>query len=68
MTIQTLFGQEVQPSKPRSIRFRQIKAVYEAMTVREEVTSYLKPGTRFSAPQQVYETFSFLMRELLADA
>lgn len=63
MTIQTLFGQDVQPSKPRSIRFRQIKAVYETMTVREEVISYLKPGTRFSAPQQVYETFSFLMHE-----
>lgn len=63
MTIQTLFGQEAQPSKPRSIRFRQIKAVYETMTVRDEVTSYLKPGTRFSAPQQVYDTFSFLMHE-----
>jgi DNA repair protein RadC len=63
MTIATLFGEEEITSKPRSIKFKQIKAVYETLTVKEEITDYLKTGTRFSAPQQVYDTFSFLMKE-----
>ena len=63
MTIQTLFGTEEVTSKPRTIKFKQIKAVYETLTVKEEITDYLKTGTRFSAPQQVFETFSFLMKE-----
>lgn len=63
MTIDTLFGQEHVTSKPRTIKFKQIKAIYETVTVREEITDYLKPGNRFSSPQQVYETFSFLMKE-----
>lgn len=63
MTITTLFGIEEITHKPRAIKFKQIKAVYETLTVREEITNYLKPGTRYTAPQQVYETFSFLMRE-----
>jgi len=63
MTINTLFGEEEITSKPRSIKFKQIKAVYETLTVKEEITDYLKTGTRFSAPQQVYDTFSFLMKE-----
>jgi DNA repair protein RadC len=63
MTINTLFGEEEISSKPRSIKFKQIKAVYETLTVKEEITDYLKTGTRFSAPQQVYDTFSFLMKE-----
>ena len=50
-------------NKPRTVKFRQIKAVYETMTVKEDITNYLRPGTRFTAPQQVYETFSFLMKE-----
>jgi len=63
MTIETLFGAEDVISKPRSIRFKQIKAVYETFTVKDEVSDYLKTGTRFTAPSQVYETFSFLMKE-----
>jgi len=63
MTINTLFGEEEITSKPRSIKFKQIKAVYETLTVKEEITDYLKTGTRFSAPSQVYDTFSFLMKE-----
>jgi len=63
MTITTLFGTEEIATKPRTIRFKQIKAVYETMNVNEDITNYLKPGTRYTAPQQVYETFSFLMKE-----
>lgn len=63
MTIETLFGKEETASKRRTIKLKQIKAVYEKLTVREEVTDYLKAGTRYTAPSQVYETFSFLMQE-----
>ncbi len=63
MTIETLFGAETVTSKPRTIKFKQIKAVYETMTVKEEITDYLKTGTRYTSPTQVYETFSFLMQE-----
>jgi len=37
--------------------------LYETLTVKEEITDYLKTGTRFSAPSQVYDTFSFLMKK-----
>jgi DNA repair protein RadC len=63
MTITTLFGTEEIASKPRIIKFRQIRAVYEKLTVKEEITNYLKTGTRYTAPRQVFEIFSFLMQE-----
>ena len=63
MTITTLFGPEEIPTKPRTIGFKQIKAIYETLVVRDEVTDYLKTGTRFTAPQQVFETFNFLRNE-----
>ena len=63
MTITTLFGPEEITTKPRTLRFKQIKAVYETLTVREDITKYLKTGTRYTAPHQVYETFSFLIKE-----
>lgn len=63
MTIDTLFGQEHVTSKPRTIKFKQIKAIYETVTVREEITDYLKPGTRYTSPEQVQDTFRFLMKE-----
>jgi DNA repair protein RadC len=62
MTLHTLFGTEV--TAPQKIQLRQIKAIYEVLTVREEVTNYLKTGTRFTAPSQIYEAFSFLMAEM----
>lgn len=61
MTLHTLFGNNV--TAPQKIQLRQIKAIYETLTVSEEVTNYLKTGTRFTAPRQVYEAFSFLMQE-----
>jgi len=43
--------------------FRQIKAVYETLTVHEDIAIYLRSGTRCRAPSQVNEIFSFLMKE-----
>ena len=63
MTIEKLFGKEEVTGKARTIKLRQIKAVYETLTVREEITDYLKIGQRYTAPAQVFDTFSFLMQE-----
>jgi len=41
MTIDTLFGEKV-TSKPRTIKIKQIKAIYEKFTVNEQITNYLK--------------------------
>ncbi len=43
--------------------FRQIKAIYETLTVKEEITNYLKTGQRYTSPSQVSDTFQFLMKE-----
>jgi hypothetical protein len=37
MTIDTLFGTEEVASKPRTIKFKQIKAIYETLTVKEDI-------------------------------
>ena len=63
MTIDTLFGTEEVTSKPRTIKFKTIKAVYETLVVREDITNYLKTGTRYTSPSQVSDTFQFLMKE-----
>ena len=64
MTIDTLFGPEVIAApKPRSIKFKQIKAVYEVLTVKEEIGDYLRPNTRYTSSSQVFDTFSFLQNE-----
>ncbi len=47
----------------KTIRLKQIKAMYEVLRIEEEVSSYLKTGTRFNSPAQVFETFKFLMKE-----
>lgn len=63
MTIETMFGQEQVPAKPRTIRLKQIRAVYETLIIKEEVDRYLQPFTRYTSPDQVFNTFSFLRRE-----
>lgn len=64
MTIKTLFGiEDTKSPKPKAIRLRQIKAVYETLVIREEITNYLLPGNRYSSPIQVFETFGFLQHE-----
>ena len=62
-TIDTLFGPETITAKPRSIKLKMIKAVYENMTVRDNITDYLKPITRYTSPSQIFDTFSFLRYE-----
>lgn len=61
MTLNTLFGTNV--TVPQRLQLKQIKAVYEVLNVSEDVTGYFTTGTRYTAPQQVYEAFRFLMEE-----
>jgi DNA repair protein RadC len=63
MTIDTLFGEETITVKPKMIRFKQIKAVFETLTVQEQTSNYLKPNHRYTSASQVHETFSFLRQE-----
>jgi DNA repair protein radc len=63
MTIDTLFGPETVESKPRQIKLKTIKAVYETLTVSDSITDYLKPSTRYTSPIQIFNTFSFLRHE-----
>jgi DNA repair protein RadC len=63
MTIDTLFGPETVPTKPRSIKFRVIKPVFETLKVSEDISRYLSPRERFTSPPQIFETFSFLRQE-----
>jgi len=63
MTIQTLFGTETIITKPRCIKFKQIKAIYETLTIKEEISGYLPPATRFTSPTQIFQIFNFLQLE-----
>ena len=63
MTVDTIFGEEETPSKPRSIRFKVIRPIFETMTVKENITSYINPKTRLTQPSQIWELFRWLGRE-----
>jgi DNA repair protein RadC len=64
MTVDGLFGPiEIADPKPRSIKLKMIKAIYETMTVKENITDYLTPNTRYTSPLQIFQTFSFLQQE-----
>jgi DNA repair protein RadC len=64
MTIQTLFGtEEMTTRKPKSIRFKTIRPVYETLTVKDEVSSYFNNGMRYTDPQQVHDAFKWLQKE-----
>lgn len=63
MTLETLFGQEQVPTKPRTIRLKQIKAVYETLVIKEEADHYLQPLTKYTSPDQIFNTFQFLRHE-----
>ena len=39
------------------------QTVEETLVVKESITEYLKTGTRYTSPREVYETFHFLMKE-----
>jgi len=63
ITIETLFGPEIVTIPSKSIKFRQIRAVYELLEVREEVQAYLPPDRRYTSPDQISKLFSFLLTE-----
>lgn len=63
ITIETLFGPEVVTIPCKSIKFKQIRAVYEMLEVREEVQAYLPPDRRYTTPEQISQIFSFLISE-----
>ncbi len=63
-TIETLFGPEtITTTKPRSIRFKTIKAVWETLTIKEQVADYIKPNTKISSSIETYNLFKFLAYE-----
>jgi DNA repair protein RadC len=63
VTIETLFGEEQAPARLKSIKLKRIRAVYETLTIKEEQSRYLPPLTRYTSPEQVFDTFNFLRRE-----
>lgn len=63
MTIDTIFGKEESPSKPRSLKFRTIRPVFETLTIKENIPDYINPKTRLTAPSQIWEMFRFLGNE-----
>ena len=63
MIINTLFGAEKATDKPRSLRIKRIKAVFDTLTIREEISNYLPPSNRFTSPLQIFQMFSFLQQE-----
>jgi len=63
VTINTLFGPEDVSAKPRSIKLKRIKAVFDTLTIREDIANYLPPSNRFTSPLQIFQMFSFLNQE-----
>lgn len=45
------------------LKLKQIRAVFEPIAVNDEITNYLSPKTRFTAPSQIFEAFQFLNQE-----
>lgn len=63
ITVETLFGPEIISTRCKPVRFRQIRAVYETLEVKEEVQVYLPPDRRYTSPAQIAEVFGFLRSE-----
>jgi len=63
ITFETLFGSKVVTIPCKAIRFRQIRAVYELLEVREDLSAYLSPDRRYTSPEQISRLFSFLLME-----
>ena len=63
MTTEKTLGDKALPAKPKTIKLKQIKAVYETLAIKEEHHQYLKPFVRFTSPEQVFNTFNFLRHE-----
>jgi len=63
ITIETLFGTEVVTTPFKPIKFKQIRAVYEILEVKEDLSAYLPPDRRYTSPEQISQIFSFLTTE-----
>lgn len=63
ITVEALFGPEVITTRPKAIKFKQIRAIYEKLEIREEVQAYLLPDRRYTSPEQISKVFSFLLAE-----
>ena len=64
MTIQSLFPDvEAATQKPKPIRFKVIRPVYETLVVRDDISSYFGNGTRYTDPEQVFQAFRWLNKE-----
>lgn len=61
--IDNLFGPPTGRKKPRSLRVRVIRPVFEWLTVGEDAAAYLSGQSPVNSSQAVYEMFSFLRRE-----
>jgi DNA repair protein RadC len=62
MTIDEMLGTET-AGKPRTIRFKQIRAIFETLTVNEVVTEYIGSRSRVTASKEVFELFHFMRNE-----
>jgi len=62
MTIDEMLGTET-TGKPRTIRFKQIRAIFETLTVREVITDYIGARSRVTTSKEVFELFHFLRNE-----
>ncbi len=62
-TIETLFGPETITSKPKSIRFKVIRPVFETLTIKEHLPDYLAKSRKVSSSSEVHQLFKFLAHE-----
>lgn len=60
-SIEQLFGTE--ETKPKALRFRVIRPVYETITIKEGLPDYLNRKTPINSSQIVFELFKFLAAE-----
>jgi DNA repair protein RadC len=64
MSTDKLFGpEEVTATKPKTIKLKTIKAVYETIRIEEGIGSYLSSKIPYTSPTQVFDTFAFLKDE-----
>ena len=50
-------------SKPKCIRLKVIKPVWETLTIKEQLPAYLATGKRVSTSSDVYQLFHYLTQE-----
>jgi len=56
-----VFGEEGDPSKIRSLRFKTIRPVYETMTINEKIPDYINPEMRLTSPESVWRMFRYFL-------